>query len=242
LVIIVLPAFNEEGNLVPLLDRISDTLNGTEHRVIVVDDGSTDETASIAARRRSSGVVLQQNPRNLGLAETIKRGLVMATGQASDDDVIVTMDADNTQPPELIPSMRDAIQGGSDLVIASRYRSGAEVHGLSVPRRALSLGASWLFRTVLPVNGVRDYTCGFRAYRAGLLRAAFDELGPDQLVAERGFSCMVDILLRLRAFRPKVTEVPLVLRYDFKRGASKMKITRTVGATLRVMVRHRVGA
>ncbi len=240
MLIVVLPAFNEALNLSPLLDRIATSLAGTEHRVIVVDDGSTDDTAAIASGRSSAGVVLQQNPRNLGLAETLKRGLVAAVAQAEGaDDVIVTMDADNTQPPELIPSMLAAIAAGSDVVIASRYRDGARVRGLSAPRRGLSLGASWLFRAVLPIAGVRDYTCGFRAYRAALLRKAFEQLGPDQLVAERGFSCMVDILLRLRSFDPVASEVPLDLRYDFKRGASKMRVARTVGATLKVLLRHR---
>jgi dolichol-phosphate mannosyltransferase len=241
MLIVVLPAYNEAGNLGALLERIARTVADTDYRVIVVDDGSTDDTAAIALRHGHAGVLLQKNPRNLGLAETLKRGLVAAMSHAvADDDVIVTMDADNTQPPELIPGMLEAIRAGSDLVIASRYREGAQVRGLSVPRRGLSLGASWLFRAVLPIKGVRDYTSGFRAYRAGLLRTAFASLGPDQLVAERGFSCMVDILLRLRAFNPVVTELALDLRYDFKRGASKMKVAHTVGATLRVMLRHRL--
>jgi dolichol-phosphate mannosyltransferase len=241
--IVVLPAYNEAPNLVPLLDRIASSLQGIEHCVLVVDDGSVDETAAVAEARASSGVLLQKNPRNLGLAETIKRGMVAAVERASGaDDVIVTMDADNTQPPELIPSMLEQIRAGSDLVIASRYRPGARVRGLSVPRRGLSLGASLLFRAALPIAGVRDYTCGFRAYRASLLRRAFDRFGADQLVAERGFSCMVDILLRLRSLAPVMTEVPLDLRYDYKRGASKMRVARTVGATLRVMMRHRVGS
>lgn len=242
MLIVVLPAFNEALNLAPLLDRIASVLSSVEHRVIVVDDGSVDETAAIALGRSAAGVVLQKNPHNMGLAETLKRGLVAAVAQATgSDDVIVTMDADNTQPPELIPAMLADIRAGSDVVIASRYRTGARVRGLSVPRRGLSLGASWLFRAILPIAGVRDYTCGFRAYRAALLRQAFERLGPDQLVAERGFSCMVDILLRLRAFNPVVSEVPLDLRYDFKQGASKMRVARTVGATMRVMMRHRFG-
>lgn len=243
MLIVVLPAYNEAPNLVPLLDRIAAALQGIEHRVLVVDDGSVDETASIAESRASAGVILQKNPRNLGLAETIKRGLVSAVERARGaDDVIVTMDADNTQPPELIPSMLEQIRAGSDVVIASRYRQGARVRGLSVPRRTLSLVASLLFRAALPIAGVRDYTCGFRAYRASLLHEAFERFGPDQLVAERGFSCMVDILLRLRSLEPVMSEAPLDLRYDYKRGASKMRVARTVGATLRVMWRHRVGS
>jgi len=69
-------------------------------------------------------------------------------------------------------------------------------------RELLSLGASLLFRTVFPIDGVKDFTCGYRAYRAALLKRAFAELGPSVLISERGFSCMVDILLKIREYKP----------------------------------------
>ena len=77
---------------------------------------------------------------------------------------MVTMDADNTHSPNLIPVMVNAIQKGSDVVIASRYRHGSKV-----------------------VGRVRDCTCGFRAYRASLLKDAFARFG-NTLAQERGFA------------------------------------------------------
>jgi len=112
------------------------------------------------------------------------------------------------------------------------------VIGLTAQRRFLSWGASWLFRAAFPIPNVRDYTCGFRAYRAGTLRRAID--GNPDFFSERGFTCMVDILLKLRTEDPPVlmTEVPLLLRYDKKIGASKMDVGQTVRDTFDLMGRR----
>lgn len=246
MIYIVLPAWNEAANLPALLRSMKKHLEEaglTEYHVVVIDDGSTDCTAGVVSSLKADlPLTLRKNERNLGLAETLKRGLMCALElSGDDDDIVVTMDADNTHTPGLIFRMVQAVSEGNDVVIASRYRYGARVRGLSASRRLLSLGSSWLFRVVFPIGGVRDYTCGFRGYRAGLLRRAFRELGPDRIISERGFACMVDILLKIREFDPIVTEVPLVLRYDQKKGASKMRVGRTVRETLHLIVRRRLG-
>jgi len=242
---LVLPAWNEPANLPSLLRSMKRNLEEAglgEYHVVVIDDGSTDGTADVVSSLKADvPLTLRQNERNLGLAESLKRGLMCALGLSrDDDDIIVTMDADNTHTPGLIFRMAQAITEGNDVVIASRYRYGARVRGLTASRRLLSQGASWLFRVVFPMRGVRDYTSGFRGYRAGLLRRAFDELGPDGIISERGFACMVDILLKIREFDPIVAEVALILRYDQKEGASKMNVGRTVRETLHLMVRRRL--
>ena len=73
--------------------------------------------------------------------------------------------------------MLEKVEAGSDVVIASRYRAGARVKGLSWFRRLLSVGASIAFRMSLPVAGIRDYTCGYRAYRASLLKKVVESQG-----------------------------------------------------------------
>ncbi|MFZ2197985.1 MAG: glycosyltransferase, partial [Thermodesulfovibrionales bacterium] len=157
-----------------------------------------------------------------------------------DNAVIVTMDADNSHPPDLLFSMTRLIQEGSEVVIASRYQPGAKIWGLSRYRRFLSYGAALLFRAIFPMQGVRDYTCGYRAYRAGLLRKAFQEYG-NKFISEPGFSCMVDILIKLRRFKPLIEEVPLVLRYDRKKSISKMNVRKTIWQTLALLIKRRLG-
>jgi dolichol-phosphate mannosyltransferase len=97
-----------------------------------------------------------------------------------------------------------------------------------------------LFRIVFPIRGVKDYTCGYRAYRPLLLKAAFDRWG-DGFVSEAGFQCMVDILLKLHKMGTICREVPLVLRYDLKGGVSKMRVGSTILRTLGLMFRRRFG-
>ena len=123
-------------------------------------------------------------------------------------------------------------------VIASRYQAGSRVLGVPFHRNLLSLAARGLFTVAFPIRGVRDYTCGFRAYRQELLQHALDYYG-DSFVSEKGFSCMVDVLLKLRRFRPVMGEAPMILRYDLKGGVSKMNVAKTVWQTLKLIARRR---
>jgi len=243
-VVVALPAYNEETALPALLDSIIETLSHErrEYSIVVVDDGSRDRTGAIIEEyaKKAPVIALHNNP-NQGLALTLKRGLLAALERTpGTDDIIITLDADNTQPPGLMPRMIRGIAEGNDVVIASRYREGSRVRGVPFYRELISLGAAMLFKLVLPIRGVRDYTCGFRAYRASLLKELVDHDG-DRFVSEKGFSCMVDVLLKLRRFDPVMTEVPMVLRYDLKPGASKMRVIKTIFDTLRLLARRRMG-
>jgi dolichol-phosphate mannosyltransferase len=243
MVIITLPAFNEEAALPELLLRVKEAMeeNGFEYRVIVVNDGSTDGTArAVDALRGKLPVERIDHPENRGLGEAVRTGLLHALERADDRDVIVTMDSDNTHTPGLIAGMVNGIREGNDVMIASRFRSGARVMGVPFYRSVLSRAASLLLRITFPTPGVRDFTSGYRAYRAGMLRRAFATYG-DDLVAESGFACMVDILLKLRRLGAIMNERPLILRYDFKYGVSKMHVLKTAAGTLALLLRRRLG-
>lgn len=236
---VVLPVYNEESCLPELLKRLDQVRSATPPmRLIVVDDGSSDASVSIVRQQPvPADVILHRF--NSGLGQTIQDGLRRAAERASADDVIVTMDSDNTQPPEIIPEMIERIRTGADVVIASRYRPGARVQGLSRFRSLMSLGARFTFQIAFRVPNVRDYTSGFRAYRASLLQDALEMYGPSTLVIERGFACMAEILLKMHALGAQITEVPMVLRYDLKGGASKMNVPLTIWKTLRLISRTR---
>ena len=239
---IVLPAYNEEESLGKLLDRINYYLcdSGIEdYEVIVVNDGSTDRTAEILEKYRQKmplKVVLHET--NKGLGRTIRDGLKHASEAASGNDIIITMDADDTHTPGFIYRMVNTIREGYDVVIASRYQKGARVYGLSFYRISLSLAASYIFRLFMPIKGVRDFTCGYRAYRAETLKKAFARYG-DKFIDQEGFQAMVDIILRLRTMNVIFGEVPFILRYDMKQGTSKMNVKSTILKTLRLILKRR---
>ncbi len=242
-VFVVLPAYNEEQALGPLLDGIAEAMAEERfaYQVVVVDDGSRDATLAIAqARSGAMPLRIERHEVNQGLGRTIGDGFRVAAAECDERDVVVALDADNTHPPGLIGAMVRRIREGNDVVIASRYQPGGRVLGVPPLRRFLSWGAGLLFRLTFPIPGVKDYTCGFRAYRGALLKEAFRRYG-DQFVSETGFQCMVDILLKLHRLGAICGEVPLVLRYDRKAGASKMKVGSTVLRTLGLMLRRRFG-
>jgi len=240
---VVLPAFNEAACLGHLLDRLDEDLTeaGLPFEVIVVDDGSTDGTAEIAEDYGARmPVALVRHAVNQGLGAAIRDGLKHAAEAAAPRDIIVTMDADDTHTPGLILRMSRMICEGHDVVIASRYQPGSRTIGVPLHRRALSWGGSLLLRTVFPIRGVKDFTCGYRAYRAGVIQDALTQYG-DGFLDQEGFQCMVDILLKLRRMHLIFGEVPFILRYDSKEGASKMRVGRTIRRTLALMLRRRLG-
>jgi dolichol-phosphate mannosyltransferase len=149
------------------------------------------------------------------------------------------MDADDTHLPGSILQMVRMIYEGYDMVIASRYKPGARIVGLSWYRKVLSYGASVIVQILFPISGVKDYTCGYRAYRAVIIKQAFRVYG-DKFVSESGFQCMIDILLKLRSTNAIIGEIPFVLRYDYKVGKSKLPVYRTVVDTFKLLIRRRI--
>ena len=242
---VVFPAWNEEKVIRPTLLALWQAYRGRDeaYTAVLVDDGSTDRTVAEArAAVAESGGELRlevlSHEVNRGLGAGLRTGIYWVLDHAADDDLLVTLDADNTHPPALIPALVQCVRDGADLAIASRYRTGSEVHGVPGYRRALSDVASVLFQSIYPLPGVRDYTCCFRAYRIPLLRRARAVYG-DELCTARGFEAVMDLLLRLGPLGMKVSEVGFVLDYGGRVGQSKMKVLRTIRSTLALLVRRR---
>lgn len=241
-VLICLPAYNEERSIGFLLSRINEHLKeaSIEHSVIVVNDGSTDKTLQLVEEAgKMMDLEIINHKVNRGLGDAILTGLRHAIEIGNDRDVVVTMDSDNSHTPGLILRMVRSVAEGNDMVIASRYVPGANVRGVSILRLVLSYGASLVCRLLFPTKNVRDYTSGYRAYQMDILKKAFAEFG-DGFVSQSGFSCMIDILLKLRSLDAIISEVPLILRYDMKKGESKMKVFRTLKESATLLLRRRL--
>lgn len=239
---VILPAYNEEESLPPLLGRLGGFSEKNQQNLIawIIDDGSIDSTAEIARRGHPGlDVKLVTHPMNLGLGQALHSGLREVVRVAGSDDVAVVMDADDTHDVELIASMLEEIDKGADLVIGSRFVNGGDDRTAPLFRRILSRGAALVFSMFMPVKGIQDFTSGYRAYRTDLLSRAVNHWG-ERIIEERGFACMVELLLKLRYCNPVIMEVPLVLRYDRKQGASKLKIVRTIFQYLRLAFRDRL--
>ena len=237
-VVVALPAYNEAAVLPHLLQRIAEAPEGP-YRTVVVDDGSSDGTAEVAER---SGAALPElrvvrHGANRGLAAALMTGWTAAVEGLPDDGAVVTMDADDTHDPAVIPLLLARLREGADVAIASRFQPGGGERGLSLARHVFSRAACMLLGATRPIPGVRDFTCGYRAYRAGMMRKALDTYGPTGFLTAPGFACSAEALLKLAALGARCAEAPLLLRYDMKKGQSKIKIGRTIAGYF-YLLRH----
>ena len=237
-----LPAYNEEVTIPALFPRFREVFPGKEARycILLYNDGCTDRTVeeTLAWRDRLNVEVIGRDE-NMGLGQGLRSLIAHVVRHGKPEDVLFMMDCDDTHHPRQLAAMLAAFEAGHDVVIASRYRSGARIAGVALHRRLLSLGAAVLLKLIHPCRGVLDYTCGYRGYRVELLQRAVARYG-DALVRERGFACMVELLLKLNRVGARMCETPIDLRYDLKRGASKMDVGGNTLRLLRKLVSWRI--
>ena len=198
-----MPTYNEATSLPILAQRLGAALGGRDWELVVVDDGSPDGTADIAERLAPGlPVRVVRRARKSGLASAVMAGFREARG-----DLLVVMDADLSHPPEVVPGLVDAVVGGADLAVGSRYVRGGGTLDWPLTRRVVSRVACLLGNLLVPV---RDATSGFFALR----REAIDGVHLNAI----GFKIGFEVIARGR-FR-KIVEVPYVFR-DREHGASK---------------------
>ena len=236
-----LPAYNEEASIAPLFARFLEVFpdRSAPYRIVLYNDGCRDGTVAAArAWADRLNVEIIGRDENLGLGAGVRALIGHAARHGRPDDRLAIMDCDDTHHPSQLAALSAALDGGCDVAIASRYRRGARIAGVAPHRRLLSLGAALLFKLLHPCRGVIDYTCGYRGYRVALLQRAQDRYG-EGLVRERGFACMVEVLLKLARLGARFREVPIDLRYDLKQGASKMDVGGNTVRLLRKLISWR---
>ena len=230
---LMLPMYNEELSIVRLLENIRNSAPKLEEplQVVIVDDGSSDHSVQNIEEYRKKNpdmsITILPHAQNRGLGQAMRTGIYHLAQMVDDQDIVFTMDADNTHPPDCMVSMKQKIMEGAELVVASRYCTGGDEVGLKKYRQILSRGASTLMALSFNYKGIRDYSCGYRAYSGRLLKQGYATYG-EQLIRENGFTCMAELLVKLYPLAKGAVEVPLVLRYDLKGGASKIRILGTI--------------
>lgn len=228
-----LPAFNEEKGLPPLLDKIRDAaVDGAECvKVLIVDDGSSDGTVRVCEQHplmAEGRLEVVKHEVNMGLAAAVRTGIFAFLERTdSPDDIMVTMDADNTHDPVYVSGLVDKIRGGAGLAICSRFVAGGQEEGVNAFRKLLSRGAKWFMDLLAPVPDVKDISCGYRAYSRDVLDKACRAFGA-HLIQSTGGSVQAELLVRLCALNTKVVEIPFILRYDLKEGPSKLGMLTTI--------------
>ncbi len=211
--VIVLPTYNERENIASLLTAVRDVSADIE--VLVVDDSSPDGTAQLAREMgiQLGGIAVLDRPSKEGLGSAYRAGFRRALDEGC--DIVVSMDADLSHDPAVIPHMIELLDDGADAVIGSRYVTGGGTTDWPVRRQLLSKWGNAYTRLVLGLP-TRDCTSGFRAYRATALSA----IEPDSTGAE-GYAFLTELVRRLTRRGFAVAETPIIFR-DRTLGKSKM--------------------
>ena len=230
-VIIGLPAYNEGKALGKLFDKLKSLKESIDDLgIVVINDGSSDNTEEILENysNKYDFISYINHDGNKGLGMAMNTLFNHVTKNFRHGDILVTLDADNTHNPNIIPKMIDKLKAESlDVVVASRFVRGGEEIGLSPIRKLYSRGARLFFKSFFPRPTVNDYSSGFRAYDIGYLKVAMVKHN-NKLITSKGFESMAEIMARFSKMDVEAGEYPLVLEYNLKEDASKMRPVRTI--------------
>jgi glycosyltransferase involved in cell wall biosynthesis len=152
---VVLPARNESAGLAALLPKLRILMPGA--RILVVDDGSTDNTRQVCV---THGVEVVAHPYPKGNGAAVKSG-----ARAADGEILVFMDADGQHRPEDVPGLIARLEEGFDMVVGARQRGSQASLGRGIANKFYNWLASYMTN-----QRVADLTSGFRAVRAGKFR------------------------------------------------------------------------
>jgi membrane protein DedA with SNARE-associated domain/membrane-associated phospholipid phosphatase/GT2 family glycosyltransferase len=235
--VVVVPTYQEAGNVVSVLDRVLAAAPYVD--VLVVDDNSPDGTADLVAAHprfstvdpRAGGaargrVHLLSRAGKEGLGAAYRAGFAWALARGY--EAVVQMDADLSHPPERIPALLEAL-GTADVAVGSRYVPGGRVVNWPASRRLISRAGNGYVRWVLGVP-VNDSTAGFKAMR----RESLERIGAVDS-ASNGYCFQVENTWRAVRLGLRVVEVPITFT-DRAVGASKMSADIVFEAMTRVLV------
>jgi dolichol-phosphate mannosyltransferase len=220
---VVLPMYNEAGNVAALLERLQTTRDhsGVDLVALAVDDGSRDATYLRLTRLAPDYPFLRivRHARNRGLAAALRTGIDTAIGERGPAfDALAFMDADLTHAPEDLPRLvAPIVEDRADFVLGSRYVPGGRMQGVPWARRAISIVGNSAVRRLLRVP-IGDLTSGFRAARTDVFRAIS--------LREQGFGIQLEGTVKAHRAGFRVAEVPITLGVR-KSGYSKMAYTRS---------------
>jgi glycosyltransferase involved in cell wall biosynthesis len=226
LVAVVMAAYNEAGSVGPLLDTLPESVCGLRVCPIVVDDGSSDETA---AHARSAGAVVGTHRRNLGQGDALRTGFELA--KRLDARVVVTMDADGQHDPAELPALvGPVVAGEADYVQGSRFLGRYDDAG-----GARDLGIRGFTRLITLLTGteITDCTNGYRAIDGAALARL-------RLVEDR-FSAS-EIIIQAAGRGLRIREVPVHIRSREVGSSKKPRGLRYASGFLGAIVRSWAGA
>ncbi len=229
---VIVPAYNEAGSISDTVRNIEAVLSKCrpDHELIIVDDGSTDQTlqrASAAASSREGVTVLSYHD-NHGKGHALKHGF-----QAAKGDLVLFLDADSDLPPSQIPLFLERMNAGDvDVVIGSKRHPQSKVN--YPPARRLFSRAYSLLVMVLFQLDISDTQTGIKLFR----RKVLDDVFPKVLVKQYAYD--LELLVNAKRLGHRVGEMPIVLNYRFQSRIKTRAVWNILLDTLAIFYRMKI--
>lgn len=223
---VIVPFFNEEENITPLIEKLKKVHKTQPFDLIAIDDGSTDSTSEIldGAAEDLGFVHVVHHKKNSGWGAGLRSGFELS--KRLGDEIAITMDGDMTHDPNDIPKLLRRINEGYDMVIGSRFLEGGGMEKVSFERELLSMVSNFVF-TISISSKVKDYSSGFRAIRLSSLE------GID--LESESFQINVEMIIKMEKAGLRIAEAPVWIHPRFK-GKSKRKLQNEIPKYLRLVL------
>lgn len=230
MIYVCIPSHNEGATLGPLLWKVRRVLRefGREFTLVVLDDGSSDETPDVLERYRAAlplEVLRQDSPTGYGAAVDRLLRHVVDHSSYHKRDAAVVLQADLTDDPDYLVDLIKALEGGADVVAGEAHDVDAAAPG---PFRWGRRLAPWVLGRTYREAPVPDPLCGLRAYRLIVLKKALREDDAALASAPEPWVANLELLRRTLAHARRVESVPLSLRYHLLTRDSRFRPARTL--------------
>jgi dolichol-phosphate mannosyltransferase len=231
---IILCAFNEAQNFKKLLSDLTLQLHilQRDFEIIFCLDGTTDSSVAIINEFSvNNKITILPITNSRGLGRAYKKIFLHLIQTCNDDDLIISLDADNTHNPKQIPDLIAHFEKNSlDFLVASRFYEKSIIHSFPIHRRFISKSTSIILQTLFQVKNIHnknilDYTSGYRVYKANALKQIY-KIYRDNFILEPEFTYTCELLIKIAKNNFRLDEIAILYDYDKKIGKSKLKIIR----------------
>lgn len=225
MIYILIPSYNDGSHFPMLLQNIKKKLT-KRYRVIIIDDGSTDQTKKIIAKLTQKYPLKYMGyEKNHGPGFAFRFGFNYLIPKLKNNDIVVTMEADNSSDYSILNKMIDKTKT-HDVVLASPYAKGGKLKKVPFLRAVLSRLANLLDSLIFKVPGVKTYSSFYRVHRGLVLKNVFTVYGT-RLITEEGFAVFVELLVKFNKTHAAICEIPAVVTWEYRKSKSKMNITKS---------------
>jgi dolichol-phosphate mannosyltransferase len=242
-IFVITPVLNEEPNMERLLlgwKSIQKELNDFEFTFILIDDGSKDKTVEKAnSVKENLNLIILSHETNQGPGFAFGTGFEYLSGKINSDDLVITMEGDNTSRIETFSKMvYRQLREKDDVVLASPYAYGGGMTNTAWYRIFLSHIANGMVKEFIGIHGIHTMSSFFRVHTGETILKLQKKYG-NRIISRKGFESMIEMLKKIIIIDATISEVSMKLDTSLRAGKSKMKIFRTIRGYLVLMFEKR---